>query len=1345
MNALEMTTAKENSNSSSVIKMNNQTIRELRAIAKERGLRGYYKLRKAELVSLLEAPIRPPRRPGQKRSLGRAAIVPKLEEIDLFEQQEMTRTRSVVKSKLSEWYDWLAGHVPESIKKPVSSAFSKAKNHIMRLYGDVKKKLGLKEQVEEQAEKEHGKEHVEGVEPVEHTEAMNGAYKSFRIDGQKKADVDSYIALVKPEVQKLVKEQAKALDAAKVQLHLWVMWKKEEQLMIQLDGDEMEGWSEDEKQARLKSDGTYETKVEKVFNSAMTEIFQGSDAEGILKSMFAHIKTQVEHPALPKSGFTLDHIMHLDIDFHKLELTRGASHIELPKWIAEKKAVINPKNEDEECFKWAVVASLHHEAIEKDPQRVSKLRPFAERLNWEGLEFPVSLNKIGKFEKNNPEIAVNVLFVSKKSIFIARRSEFNSKRSKQVNLLMIVDGENRHYTAVKSLSRLLKSMNAKHHRAYHFCVNCLNGFRTESARDKHYKYCSSHGEVNVKMPKESEKWLKFHDGQCQFKVPFMLYADFESILKPVDDRYRDQMNQLKTERLGKASYTEKLNTHVPSGWCVYSKFAYGDVPDPMTDYRGTDCVEKFMDHVEKESKRLCELYPQQPMSELTDVLKREYAAAESCHICLKPFSDPENRKVRDHCHYTGLYRGAAHNNCNLKYRIPDFVPIAFHNLSGYDAHLFIKELGKRFNKDDIGVIAENKEKYISFNVPIPVKLAGVTDKNGKAVIKKVKLRFIDSCRFMASSLDKLAGNLDDDQCKNLRQFFDDEEHFKLMRRKGVYPYEYVDSWDKFEETELPSKEAFYSKLYMKGISDKDYEHAQKVWSSMKERTLGEYHDVYLKTDVLLLADVFETFRETCLEHYGLDPAHFYTAPGLAWKAALKHTGIQLELLRDVDMLLMFEQGIRGGITQAVKRYARANNRYMPDYNSDEASKFLQYLDANNLYGWAMVQKLPTHGFRWINKVEELTPEKIAKLVKKDRKGYILEVDVDYPKELHESHNELPFLPERMKIGEVEKLIPNLNKKKKYVVHIRTLDQALKHGLVLKKVHRAIKFEQSAWLEPYIMKNTRLRMAAKNEFEKDFFKLMNNSVFGKTMENIRNHRDMKLVTNEQKYKKYVMKPNFKDSVRFSEQLIGVEMGKTEITMNKPVYLGQAILDLSKMVMYEFHYDYIKPKYGSKVRLCYMDTDSFVYEIETEDFYRDITGDVDTRFDTSGYSKEDNRPLPIGKNKKVIGLMKDELGGKIMTEFVALRAKMYAYRKLDEKKPEDKRCKGTKKCAIAETLTFEDYKRCLFDGKTVYREQVLFEHKNHEVYTVNKCKIALNRDDDKRIIQEDGITTLARGFV
>ena len=311
----------------------------------------------------------------------------------------------------------------------------------------------------------------------------------------------------------------------------------------------------------------------------------------------------------------------------------------------------------------------------------------------------------------------------------------------------------------------------------------------------------------------------------------------------------------------------------------------------------------------------------------------------------------------------------------------------------------------------------------------------------------------------------------------------------------------------------------------------------------------------------------------------------------------------------------------------------------------------------------------------------------------------------YPKELHENHNELPFLTARVRIGRVENLMPNLKDKKGYVVHIKALDQALKHDLKLKMVNRVIEFQQSRWMKAYIMLNTRLRKDAKNEFEKDFFKLMNNSVFGKTMENIRNHKDMKLVTSDKKYLKYVMKPNFKDGHPFSKHLFAVEMGKREITMNKPVYLGQAILDLSKTLMHEFHYDYIRPKYSSKVNLCYADTNSFVYQIEAKDFYRDIAKVVKKRFDTSGYSKDDNTPLPIRENKKVIGLMKDELGGKIMRGFVALRAKMYAYRK-KENEVEKKRCKSTKKCVVSEGLTFDDYKTCLFDGETISTEQMLY---------------------------------------
>ena len=255
--------------------------------------------------------------------------------------------------------------------------------------------------------------------------------------------------------------------------------------------------------------------------------------------------------------------------------------------------------------------------------------------------------------------------------------------------------------------------------------------------------------------------------------------------------------------------------------------------------------------------------------------------------------------------------------------------------------------------------------------------------------------------------------------------------------------------------------------------------------------------------------------------------------------------------------------------------------------------------------------------------------------------------------------------------------------------------------------------------------------------------MNNTVFGKTMENIRKHKDIQLVTNKKVYLKSIIKPNFKSGVLFGENLMGCKMGKTKVVMNKPVYLWQAILDLSKIVMYKFCYDYMKPKYGNNLTLCYVDTDSLVYYIKTKHFYEDIVGDVEERFDTSGYSKGDVRPLSIGLSKKVIGLMKDELGGKIMTEFIALRPKLYTYIKLDG--VEDKKCKGIKKCGVKKTLDFNDYKARLFDpvGSSIYRSQVMFRNKKHEVHTVEVNKIALNRDDDKRIAKKESISTLARG--
>ena len=619
---------------------------------------------------------------------------------------------------------------------------------------------------------------------------------------------------------------------------------------------------------------------------------------------------------------------------------------------------------------------------------------------------------------------------------------------------------------------------------------------------------------------------------------------------------------------------------------------------------------------------------------------------------------------------------------------------------------------------------------------------------GKVFPKKFEIRFTDSFKFLSTSLNDLVENLKPSDFKNLNRVIKNDS--SLLTRKGVYPYDYVTSLDKLKEIKLPSKGDFYSKLNDEEISDEDYQYANKVWNTFNCQTLQDYHDLYLKTDVLLLADVFENFRKTCLKHYKLDPCHYYTAPGLAWDACLKETKQDLQLLKDYDMLMMFEQGIRGGISHISKRYARANNKYMKDFDESKPSTFIQYLDANNLYGWAMSQNLPTDGFKWI----DVDKSKVLKLLeKKDtNQGFIFEVDIDYPESLWDSHNDYPLAPEKIKFDKIDKLICSFLPKKHYVLHYKNLKQYLQEGMILKKVHRGIKFYQSAWMEPYTRKNTDLRKLASNDFEKDFFKLMNNSVFGKTIENIRKRQNVHIIDNRKMADKLTSKPNFERLTIFDENLVAVHMKKTEVYFNKPIYVGQAILDLSKTLMFGFHYNYIRKKYNNKAELLFTDTDSLMYLIQTEDFYLDINKDVKKKFDTSNYPENHPSGIKTGVNKKVIGKFKDEAGGLQITHFIGLRSKLYAFKvKQNEEalknvdknflpfkgKEGERKAKGVKKNVIKK----EDYKKCLFTEDELMKEMNIIRAQNHEIFSVTVNKVALSANDDKRLICENKINTLA----
>ena len=352
----------------------------------------------------------------------------------------------------------------------------------------------------------------------------------------------------------------------------------------------------------------------------MASVYRGSDLEKIVDEMFTHMRFQIENPALLNSRFVFDEVLFLDVNFHPLNLTRGSSCLPLPAYLAKRKAVINSQNGDEECFKWAIIAADKWMEINSHPEQVSNLREFADNYDWSGLEFPVSIKEIGKFEVKNG-ISVNIVGLEGKDIYIHRNSNYDSDRDPQgsrgpyathreINSLIISKNGTYHYMAIKSLSRLLSSSNSKHKGKQYFCTNCLQGFSLEASRDQHQVYCKDNEAVRVEMPRKG-KTIEFCDGHNQFKVPFTMYYDLEALIPPMKER----------APASNEPYSIKVNQHIPCGWNVQSKFGCGDVIDPEKSYRGENCIKTLCEHLIKEACCLYKMFPQKPMDPL---MKKEW-------------------------------------------------------------------------------------------------------------------------------------------------------------------------------------------------------------------------------------------------------------------------------------------------------------------------------------------------------------------------------------------------------------------------------------------------------------------------------------------------------------------------------------------------------------------------------------------------------------------------------------------------------------------------------------------------------------------------------------------------
>ena len=1301
-------------------KWNKMKVSELRAIAKERSLKGYSKLKKNDLVRmlfepplsvvaqpLLDLPVFKPPLPVVIHPL--SVLDPPLLDSPVNDDSPVLLVPTAakepeeslgnkVRSEMNSFADWLMSYIPPPVKKVVNKKWEALKSTVLGLFTKQKK-----------------------FEMRESESAFKGFVKNYTIDGWNGIDAVSFLRAVEPQVTTLLSNNRET----KIIFVLTCIMEKTD----------------------IKSGEVMSAKIPLV--SKATVVLASTDVAKLYEKAKDKIMESMAAFQMLGSNWKFSRVEKLDISTIAYKPLKGSSYIKLPGYLANKKAIINMKNKDNQCFKWCVTRAMN--PVKKDQEQITnKLKEQSTLLNWNGIEFPVAVNEstYRRFEKNN-NISVNVYGYENEEVYPLYVSKPQAD-TKFVDLLLISDGEKRHYCWIKNFNRLMSKRTESGHHSTHYCKRCLIGRSTEAALANHLVYCSQHNAQRVVIPKPDTK-LSFKNDNRSMRVPFIVYADFESFIKPTDTCQPDPSN----------SYTNRIQKHTPSSFCFYVK-CFDDAvysQEPVTfsaENEDDDVAQIFFDSLEQNIKNIYQQFKFPKKMIFTKDDAKKYAVTTTCHICEKEFKGKptdhchvterkkrnciicnedldDGTKVRDHCHLTGKFRGAAHNGCNLNYQVPKFIPVVFHNLSGYDSHLFIKKLRSK----KVSCIPKNDENYISFSADVIVDK--FTDKQGKEKTVTRSLRFIDSFRFMPSSLDALVKNLSEEQCTNLSKFYHSSQ-FDFLRRKGVYPYDYASSVDILSETELPSKSAFYSKLNDSDISDEDYAHAKTVWEEFGCKTFRDYHDLYNKSDVLLLSDVFENFRDVCMNNYKLDPAWYYTSPGLSWDAMLKKTKVELELLSDYDQLLMFKNGIRGGVSMISKRHAKANNKYMGEaYDSSKPPSFVTYLDANNLYGWAMSKPLPTSGFKWmtedeLNNWESLTSEEGV--------GCVLEVNLDYPEKLHSLHNEYPLCPESVKLdgSTVAKLIPNLNDKKHYVLHYENLKQCVSLGLKITKIHRAIWFQESAWLKEYIDLNTMLRTAAKNEFQKDFFKLMNNSIFGKTMESIENHVDIRLVTERNAAIELAAKPNYDRCTIFDENLIAVHMRRTKLVYNKPIYLGMCILDLSKTLMYEFHYNYMKKKF-KEVSLLMTDTDSGFYEIKTEDFYADISADVDRWFDTSELPENHLSCIRAGVNKKVLGMFKDEASGKPIEEFVGLRAKLYSYKMFQG--DEHKKCKGVKKSVVKKTITHDDYIDCLFNGAKQSRRMKVIRSYKHEVYTEEVNKIALSGDDDKRVVQDDGIHTLAHG--
>ena len=1072
-----------------------------------------------------------------------------------------------------------------------------------------------------------------------------------------------------------------------------------------------------------------------------------SKEDYILKS-FAEIQNRLDEFQQNGSDWVVDNLVLINIEFGKCQELSGSCNAPVGlKWKKQLSKLNIVDDGSNDCFLKAI--AFHFIRTENRKKIYNFIETY---INYEEQDLPMKVSNIKKFQANNDNLDCNINLVG--------LSEDNSiypifcggaiNNSNQITLLLLTTktkiGKNvlNHFLHVEDIGRFVRRQYTSKNGTYTYekvniCLNCFNRFGKKTSLIRHQETCLTGTPQKLVVAEEENKILKFDKPLNKFLSSFVGFYDFETLSKKVKHRCKKcRVRQLDCEHS-----TKYKTVQVPVSYAILLLDWENEIVY-FNSYIGKKVISKFIDEIVHVGDLIKDRFDKFEPIQMSESDELYFNVTQTCHICEKEIAEDDafdnNFKVRDHSHLTGKFLGPAHNTCNLKRTEKNKHTVLYaHNSSGFDTHLILSELPKHENVYKIKALPKNMEQFRCIEIN--------------------KLCLYDSFQLLPDSLDKLVNNL-----KKSNHSFDilkqsnlakNDVQFEMLTRKGVFPYEYASSLEKLQNSSYPDKQAFSSLLTNSEVDDTNYDFGKYFYQEFKCENLADYCLIYNKIDVLLLAEIVIQFRKMIYDEFTLDACKYISLPSLSYDCFLKSSKVEIELFTDIDMFQFVKRGIRGGVSYIAERHFEKNLTKAENVIDISDSQSALYIDANNLYGYAMSQSLPHKDFKWLS-AREITAINWLTTTSDADTGYILEVDLHYPENLHDSHASYPLAPERIDIDyhmlspynkickqvlegknkhKSTKLTCTFNDRKKYVIHYNNLRLYLQLGMKLTKIHTVLSFTQSPFMNSYITNCTEKRKNSKSDCFKNLYKLLNNSCFGKLMENVCKYTNVELTQSKKKACKLLSDPRCTGFRIINKDLIAIFRQRSTVYLRQPIAAGLTVLELSKYFMYEQYYKNIKPTLGNECRVLMTDTDSFI--LACSNTSKECLTKLGSYMDFSNYNSEHDSHSE--KNKNALGFWKDEMKGEEIIEFVGVRSKVYC---LKTDQIFSSKCKGIKK-SYKKNISFDLFKKAIFNISEVKINQFCLRSKNHIISLVEQDRVAFRSLDDKRYLLDCGLHSVPYG--